>query len=66
MDNFVCKKGGITMESPLGPVIAGIFMVELERCLLLRLFYYMKRWKCYVDDSIAYLKTDTIKHCYLS
>ena len=54
------------MESPLGPVIAGIFMVELERCLLLRLFYYMKRWKCYVDDSIAYLKTDTIKHCYLS
>ena len=43
---------------PLGPVIAGIFMVELERNLLPTLSQYMTSWKRYVDDAISYVKVD--------
>ena len=38
---------GVVITSSLGPVIAGIFMVELERTLLPRLIEYMTQWKRY-------------------
>ena len=41
------------MGSPLGPVIAGIFMVELERSLIAMLSFYKISQKRYVDDTIA-------------
>ena len=50
------------MGSPSGPVIAGIFMVELERTLLPRLTEYMTPWKQYVDDTIATIKLTSIDH----
>ena len=50
------------MGSPLGPVIAGIFMVELERNLLPTLSQYMTNWKRYVDDTISHVKVDCIEH----
>ena len=50
------------MGSPLGSVIAGIFMVELKRSLLSMLSSYVTSWKRYVDDTIAYVKTDAIEH----
>ena len=50
------------MGSPLGPVIAGILMVELERSLLPKLSSYMTSWKRYVDDTFAYVKPDAIDH----
>ena len=50
------------MGSLLGPVIAGIFMVELERNLLPTLSQYMTSWKRYVDDTISYVKVDCIEH----
>ena len=50
------------MGSPLGPVIAGIFMVELERNLLPTLSQYMTSWKRYVDDTISYVKVDCIEN----
>ena len=50
------------MGSPLGPVIAGIFMLELERTLLPRLIEYMTLWKRYVDDTIATIKLTSIDH----
>ena len=53
---------GVAMGSPLGPVIAGIFMVELERTLLPRLTEYMTPWKRYVDDTIATRKLTSIDH----
>ena len=52
----------IAMGSPLEPVIAGIFMVELERTLLARLTEYMTPWKRYVDDTIATIKLTSIDH----
>ena len=59
---FYLQKDGIAIGSPLGPVIAGIFMVELERSLLPMLSSYMTSWKNYMDDTIAYVKTDDIDH----
>ena len=53
---------GIAMGSPLTPVTAGIFMVELKRNLLPTLSQYMTSWKRYVDDTISYAKRDCIKH----
>ena len=50
------------MGSPLGPVIAGIFMVELERNLLPTLSQYTTSWKKYVDDAIWYVKVDCIEN----
>ena len=56
------QKDGIAMGWLLGPVIAGIFMVELERNLLPTLSQYMISWKQYVDDTVSYVKVDCIEH----
>ena len=42
---FYLQKDGIATESPLGSVIAGIFMVELERSFLPMQSSYMTSWK---------------------
>ena len=44
------------------PVIAGIFMGELEKSLLPKLSSYMTSWKRYEDDTIAYVKPEAIDH----
>ena len=45
------------MDSPLGPVLANIFMdVELEREVLPTLEDHMLPWKRYVDDTISWIK----------
>ena len=59
---FYLQKDGIAMRSPLDTVIAGIFMVELEKGLLPKLSSYMTSWRSYVDDTIAYVKPDAIDH----
>ena len=58
------QKDGITMRLPLGPVIAAIFMVELERNLLPMLSFCMTiyLYKRYVYDTIVYVKTDAFEH----
>ena len=53
---------GVVMGSPLGPVLAGMFMVELERTILLTLSEHMSLWKRYVDDTISYIKEVSIDH----
>ena len=55
-------RDGVAMGSPLGPVIAGIIMVELERTLLLRLTEYKTPWKRYVNGTIAAIKLTSIDH----
>ena len=48
---------GVAMGSPLGPVIAEIFMVELENTLVSRLKNYLLFWKkYYVDDTLCFVK----------
>ena len=36
---------GVTMGSTLGPVLAGIFMIHLERSLIPKLTEHMNHWK---------------------
>ena len=51
---------GVAMGSPLGPVIANIFMVELERNILPTLTDYMLPWKRYVDDTLSWINIDYV------
>ena len=48
------------MGSSLGPVLANLFMVELERLVISTLIDKMKSWMRYVDDALRYIKTDSI------
>ena len=52
---------GVAMGSPLGPVLADIFMIELENWLLPNLVKYIIFWKQYVDDTICFVKIGTTK-----
>ena len=54
------QKDGVAMGSPFGPVLAGTFMVHLERTFMPELEKFMKPWKRYVDDIITYIKPDFI------
>ena len=44
------------MGSPLGPVLADIFMIVLENSLVPNLIKYITFWKRYVDDTICLVK----------
>ena len=59
-NNIYQQEDGVAMGSPLGPVLAGIFMVHLERVLMPELEKFMKPWKRYVDDTITYIETEFI------
>ena len=50
---------GVAMGSPLGPVIAGIFMVELETCLVPTLENCITFWRRFVDDTFCIIKRGT-------
>ena len=50
------QRDGVAMGSPLGPVLAWIFMVNLERSLVPKLNVYINFCRCYVDDTIPLLK----------
>ena len=52
------------MGYPLGPLLAAIFMVHLEKTLMPELEKFMKPWKRYVDGSITYLKPDFISNVF--
>ena len=45
---------------PPGPVLAGHFMIHLERILMPELGTFMKSWKRYVHDTITYIKRDFV------
>ena len=53
---------GVAMSSPLGPVLAGIFMVELEKTILPTLREHLSLSKRYVDGTISYIKEESIEH----
>ena len=56
------QTNGVAMGSPLGPVLAGIFMVELERSLVPKLGNYIKFWKRFFDDTITFVNIEAIDH----
>ena len=50
------------MGSPLGPVLAGIIMVELEIIIVPKWNSHLQFWKRYVDDTLAIVKEGSISH----
>ena len=62
-DNVIkVQKDGVTMGSPLGPVLSDIFMIELETSLLSELTAYIPFWKRYVDDTICFIKVGPVNY----
>ena len=51
---------GVAMGSPLGPVLADIFMIELEKSLSPELTSYISYWKRYMDDTICFIKIEYV------
>ena len=56
------QRDGVAMGSPLGPVLAGIFMVNLERSLVPKLNVYINFWKRSVDDTINFVKIGSVEY----
>ena len=54
------------MVSTLGPVRGGTFMVLLERTILPTLREHISAWNRYVEDTISYIKEESIEHVYLN
>ena len=50
------------MDSTLGPIIANIFMVELESVLAPKLKDHVKKWRRFVDDTFVYVKRGSTEY----
>ena len=53
---------GVAIGLLLGPVLTGISMVELEGILLSTLREHMSPWKRHLDDTISFMKGESIEH----
>ena len=56
------RKDSVAMGSPLGPIIAGIFMVDLERNVIPKLSIHMNKWKRFADGTVTYIKPSSIDY----
>lgn len=59
--NIYRQVDGVAMGSPLGPVLANIFMVHLENNLVPSLSEVMSLWYRYVDDTLTFIQEDKIE-----
>ena len=57
---------GVAMGSPLGPVIAGIFTVELETTIVPTLSNCLLFWQRYVGDTLCFVKKGFRDHILTS
>ena len=63
IDEYVyVHNNGAATGSPLGPVLANIFMVELEQSVKPDLMDKMKCWTRYVEHPLCYVKTGSIDY----
>ena len=53
---------GVAVGSSIGPMLAGSFMVELERTLIPQLCEHMISWERFVDDTITSIKPMSIPY----
>ena len=63
LNNEICvQNNGDAMGSPLGAILANVFMVELESTLVPRLHQHVKKWRLYVDETFDYGKNESIDY----
>ena len=55
------QNDGEAMGSPLGPVLAGIFMVELEKRIASSVTDSIFHWRRYVDDMFVFVKKGCVE-----
>ena len=60
--NIYLQNDGVAMGSPLEPVLTNIFKVELEQSVIPTPMDKMKCWTRFVDDTLSYIKTDSMDH----
>ena len=56
------KVDGVAIGSPLAPILANIFMAELQRNLIPILKDHLSCWRRYVDDTICFIKNGSVAH----
>ena len=61
-EDIYTQADGVAIGLLLGPVLAGISMVELEGILLSTLREHMSPWKRHLDDTISFMKGESIEH----
>ena len=54
------QRDGVAIGYPLGPVLAGIIMIELENSIVPKLNSHLQFWKRYVDDTLTIVKEGSI------
>ena len=66
-NDIYIQSDGVAMGSPLGPVIANTFMVELESALVPKLNDMSKNGATcrFVDDTFVYVKRGSIEHVFV-
>ena len=50
------------MRSPLAPLLANIFMMELGRNLIPIFKDHLSTWRRYADDTICFIKNGSVEH----
>ena len=56
------ENDGVAMGSPLGPVLACIFMVELDTKIIPTVTDSISHWRTHVDDTFVFVKKGCIEH----
>ena len=58
------QNDGVAMGLPLGPVLANVFMGELETALIPKLSSKLSSWRSFVDDNTCFAKKGSIKFVF--
>ena len=61
-DDMFTQVDCIALGSPLAPILANIFMVELERNFIPILKEHLSCLRCYVDNTICFIKNGWVEH----
>ena len=61
-DETFTQVDGVAMGSPLAPILANIFMVELGWNLIPIVKDHLFGWKRYVDNTICFIKNGSVEH----
>ena len=60
-NNIYIQNDGVAMGSPLGSILASMFVVELERFVIPCLARILNSWRRYVDNMICFIKADSVE-----